>query len=81
LARVLGQKLLGRRLEAVGRWECGNARPEPGFAYDFRLLVRVRSDEPWLFGLFSHGGTEAFWISEDGQVSEATADDILDFCG
>jgi hypothetical protein len=50
-------------------------------AYDGRLLVRVRSDEPWFFGLFRRGGTEGFWISEGGTITEATVDDILDFCG
>lgn len=50
-------------------------------AYDGRLLVRVRSDEPWFFGLLRRGGTEGFWISDDGRIAEATEDDILDFSG
>jgi hypothetical protein len=50
-------------------------------AYDGRLLVRVRSDEPWFLGLFTRGRTEGFWISENGHIAEATDDDILDFCG
>ena len=50
-------------------------------AHDGRFLVRVRSDEPWFMGLFSRGSTEGFWVSENGQIAEATDDDILDFSG
>lgn len=65
-------EVLGRRVEFT---TCADR------AHDGRLLVRVRSDEPMFLGLGRRGGTEAFWVGEDGSIAEAMLEDILDVCG
>jgi hypothetical protein len=50
-------------------------------AFDGRQIIWVRSDQPWFFGWFTRVGFEGFWVEADGAISEATDDDILDFCG
>lgn len=46
---------------------------------DGRLLVLVRSDERRFFGFISAGATDGFWFLSNGEVAEATDQDVLEF--
>lgn len=48
---------------------------------DGRILVLVRSDQPGLWGLVTYGGTDGFWMRNDGLIAEASDNDVLEFFG
>jgi len=46
-----------------------------------RLLILVRSDRPRFFGVVSYGATDGFWVLPDGELAEASDNDVLEFFG
>jgi hypothetical protein len=48
--------------------------------YPGKLIVLVRSDEPWL-AIMRTGSTAGFWVAANGERTPASDDDVLDFFG
>lgn len=48
--------------------------------YPGKLIVLVRSDEPWL-AVLRTGSTAGFWVAANGERTPVTDDDVLEFFG